>query len=40
MKVEGRLVGLYENSAKELKSTPVRHLLHMINLDSWKHIDK
>ncbi len=39
MKVEGRLVGLYENSAKELKSTPVRHLLHMINLDSRKHID-
>ena len=39
MKVEGRLVGLYENSAKELTSTPVRHLLHMINLDSRKHID-
>ena len=40
MRVEGRLVGLYENSAKELTSTPVRHLLHMINLDSRKHIDK
>jgi len=39
MRVEGRLVGLYENSAKELTSTPVRHLLHMINLDSQKHID-
>jgi rubrerythrin len=39
MKIEGRLVGLYENSAKELTSTPVRHLLHMINLDSRKHID-
>ena len=39
MKVEGRLVGLYENSAKELTSTPVRHLLHMINMDSRKHID-
>ena len=39
IKIEGRLVGLYENSAKELTSTPVRHLLHMINLDSRKHID-
>jgi rubrerythrin len=39
MKIEGRLVGLYENSAKELTSTPVRHLLHLINLDSRKHID-
>jgi len=39
MKIEGRLVALYENSAKELTSTPVRHLFHMINLDSRKHID-
>jgi rubrerythrin len=39
MKIEGRLVGLYENSVKELTSTPVRHLLHMINMDSRKHID-
>lgn len=39
LKVEGRLVGLYEKSAKELTSAPVRHLLHMINLDSRKHID-
>jgi len=39
MKVEGRLVGLYENSAKEIESPPVRHILHMINLDSRKHID-
>ena len=39
MRVEGRLVELYENSAKELTNTPVRHLLHMINLDSRKHID-
>lgn len=39
LKVEGRLVGLYEKSAKELTSAPVRHLLHMINLDSRKYID-
>ena len=39
MKIEGRLVGLYEKSSKELASFPVRHLLHMINLDSRKHID-
>jgi len=39
MRVEGRLVGLYEQSAKKLTSAPVRHLLHMINLDSRKHID-
>ncbi len=34
MKVEGRLVGLYENSTKELPNAPVRHILHIINLDS------
>jgi rubrerythrin len=39
IKIEGRLVGLYEQSAKDLTNTPVRHILHMINLDSRKHID-
>ncbi len=39
MKVEGRLVGLYENSVNELSNAPVRHIMHMINLDSRKHID-
>jgi rubrerythrin len=39
MKVEGKLVGLYEKTASDIKSKPVRHLLHMIQLDSRKHID-
>jgi len=39
MRVEGKLVGLYEKTASEIKSKPVRHLLHMIQLDSRKHID-
>ncbi len=34
IKVEGRLVGLYEYSSKELPNAPVRHILHIINLDS------
>jgi rubrerythrin len=39
IQVEGRLVGLYEKSHKEIESRPVRHILHMIQLDSRKHID-
>ena len=39
MRVEGRLVGLYERTAPDLKNKPVRHLLHMIQLDSLKHKD-
>jgi rubrerythrin len=39
MKIEGRLVGLYEQSAGDIESPPVRHILHMINMDSRKHID-
>ena len=39
MEVEGRLVGLYERTHKEIENRPVRHLLHMIQLDSQKHID-
>jgi len=39
MQVEGELVGLYERTAREISSQPVRHLLHMINMDSRKHID-
>jgi len=38
MKIEGELVGLYEKTASEIKNKPVRHLLHMIQLDSRKHI--
>ncbi len=39
MRVEGELVGLYERTAPDLENKPVRHLLHMIQLDSRKHID-
>ena len=39
MQVEGRLMGLYEKSHREIGNRPVRHLLHMIQLDSMKHID-
>ena len=39
IQVEGRLVGLYEKSHKEIENRPVRHILHMIQLDSMKHID-
>lgn len=39
MRVEGELVGLYEKTAPGIESKPVRHLLHMIQLDSRKHID-
>jgi rubrerythrin len=37
--IEGKLVGLYERTAGEISKKPVRHLLHMINMDSRKHID-
>ena len=39
IKVEGKLVGLYEKMAPEIQNKPVRHLLHTIQLDSMKHID-
>ena len=39
IKTEGKLVGLYEESARKIESAPVRHVLHMMNLDSRKHID-
>ena len=39
MEVEGKLVGLYAKYHKEIGNLPVRHLLHMIHLDSLKHID-
>ena len=39
MKVEGQLVGLYERTAPDIKNNPVRSLLHMIQLDSRKHIE-
>ncbi|MCJ7610423.1 hypothetical protein MUP00_12305 [Candidatus Bathyarchaeota archaeon] len=37
--VEGELVRLYEETEAEIESSAVRHLLHMIQLDSMKHID-
>ena len=39
MRVEGELVGLYGRTAPGLENKPVRRLLHMIQLDSRKHID-
>jgi len=39
MLAEGELVELYEKSVGEIKSQPVKHLLHMIQLDSRKHMD-
>ena len=39
MKVEDQLVGLYERTAPDIKNKPVRCLLHMIQLDSKKHIE-
>jgi len=32
-------VGLYEWTAPSIENKPVMHLLHMIELDSRKHID-
>ena len=39
MQLEGKLVGLYERTAPNIENKPVRHMLHMIELDSRKHID-
>jgi hypothetical protein len=39
MTVEGELIRLYMESADDIKSIPVRHLLRMIQLDSKKHLD-
>lgn len=39
LQVEGKLVGLYEKTSSDIQNKPVRHLLHMIQLDSRKHID-
>lgn len=39
VKVEGKLVDLYEKTAQDIRNKPVRHLLHTIQLDSMKHID-
>ena len=37
--IEGQLVSLYIETSGEVESSAVRHLLHMIQLDSMKHID-
>ena len=39
IKLEGELIGLYERTAPEMENKPVKHMLHMIELDSRKHID-
>lgn len=37
--VEGELVNLYEKTVGGIENSPVKHLLHTIQLDSKKHID-
>lgn len=37
--MEEALVNLYEKTAGDIQSLPVKHILHMIALDSMKHID-
>lgn len=39
MRIEGELIGLYEETISEVESEPVKQMLHMIRLDSQKHID-
>jgi rubrerythrin len=39
IKMEGELIGLYERTAPEIENKPVKHMLHMIELDSRKNID-
>jgi len=39
LEIEGELVTLYGKTLSDIESSPVRHLLHMIELDSRKHID-
>lgn len=39
VEVERKLVSLYKNAEEDIKSRAVKHLLHMIQLDSRKHID-
>lgn len=39
IKLEDKLVCLYENTVEYIESGPVRHFLHMIQLDSIKHMD-
>lgn len=37
--VEGELVRLYEETVRNITSSPVMHLLHILRLDSRKHIE-
>jgi predicted GH43/DUF377 family glycosyl hydrolase len=37
--LEGEKVGLYEKTVRDIKSSPVIHLLHTLRLDSRKHIE-
>ena len=39
IKIEGKLIGLYEKTEQDVQNKAVRHLLHTIHLDSMKHID-
>lgn len=39
LKVEGELIRLYEETEAEIHSNAVKYMLHMIAMDSRKHID-
>jgi len=39
MAIEGEVIRLYEESVRDIKSSPVMHLLHTMRLDSRKHIE-
>ena len=36
---ENELIRLYEKMAADIRSSPIRYLLHMMQLDSMKHVD-
>jgi len=39
MRTERELIGMYEKTIGEVESRPVKRILHMIQVDSKKHID-
>lgn len=39
MAVESEAVTLYSEASEEVESSAVKHILHMIQLDSMKHLD-
>ena len=39
IRVEGELIGLYEQTLNEIDSKPIQHMFRMIRTDSMKHIE-